>query len=386
MTRARSLLATVLALVAALAGPVPRASAADPITLQASPAVVPYGTPVALSGAISPPAAGEPVTILTPEGEPLAQATTDPAGSFSATVTPERSVTAHAVWGSASSAPVDIGVRAVVRVRLSEVRLFDSAVVRGTVDPPVPGAAVSVALSLGRRVVVERSPAMDDAGAFTVELPIREPGTYRARATFRDAGLLRGKAASDPRSTPLPSLRVGSRGKYVRALERRLVGLNYRLVAMNEVFDDRTADAVMAFTKVQRMTRRSTVDAAVWRALADPVRPSPRSRARGFHIEVDQTRQVLYTVQDGAITSILHVSTGAGGATRDGTFHVYRKLAGFSANRLYYPSYFDGLRAIHGWTEVPSYPASHGCVRVPYWNAQWIFGLADLGTTVLVYH
>ncbi|HEX9123799.1 MAG TPA: L,D-transpeptidase, partial [Actinomycetota bacterium] len=80
------------------------------------------------------------------------------------------------------------------------------------------------------------------------------------------------------------------------------------------------------------------------------------------------------------------VSTGANGATHDGAFRVYRKLAGFSPNRLYYPSYFDGLRAVHGWTEVPAYPASHGCVRVPYWNAQWIFGLATLGTPVIVYH
>jgi lipoprotein-anchoring transpeptidase ErfK/SrfK len=134
------------------------------------------------------------------------------------------------------------------------------------------------------------------------------------------------------------------------------------------------------------MPRAFAVSAATWRRLAQPRLPSARHGWRGFHFEVDQTLQVLYTVESGAITNILHVSTGAGGATRDGTFRVYRKLAGFSPNRLYYPSYFDGLRALHGWTEVPTYNASHGCVRIPYWNAKWVYGLADYGTRVAIYH
>jgi N-acetylmuramoyl-L-alanine amidase len=137
---------------------------------------------------------------------------------------------------------------------------------------------------------------------------------------------------------------------------------------------------------VQRMPRTFSVDARTWRALADPRLPHPRREWRGFHIEVDQTRQVLYTVEDGEVTNVLHVSTGAGGATHDGAFRVFRKIAGYSGGRLYYPSYFDGLRALHGWPEVPTYPASHGCVRIPYWNAQWVYGLANFGTRVVIYH
>jgi lipoprotein-anchoring transpeptidase ErfK/SrfK len=96
---------------------------------------------------------------------------------------------------------------------------------------------------------------------------------------------------------------------------------------------------------------------------------------------------VLYTVQDGDITNILHISSGKPSTpTRDGSFHVTRKIAGYSPNHLYYPSYFDGYRALHGWTDVPTYAASHGCVRMPYWNAKFIFGLARIGTPVIVYH
>jgi len=213
------------------------------------------------------------------------------------------------------------------------------------------------------------------------------PGRYRAVVRFPgDEDHLPARGASPPRSTPLPSLAVGDEGPAVRALERRLVELRYHLPGVDERFGVPTADAVMAFTKVQGMRRRGTVDAAVWRALADPRRPRPRFDDPGRHVEVDQTRQVLLLVEDGEVAAILHVSTGAGGATRDGAFRVYRKLAGYSPNRLYYPSYFDGLRAIHGWPEVPPYPASHGCVRVPMWSATWIHRLLPLGTRVAIYH
>jgi N-acetylmuramoyl-L-alanine amidase len=65
---------------------------------------------------------------------------------------------------------------------------------------------------------------------------------------------------------------------------------------------------------------------------------------------------------------------------------VHRKLEGYSPGRLYYPSYFDGLRAIHGWPDVPPSPRSHGCARVPMWAAKWIYRQVSLGTQVRIYH
>jgi lipoprotein-anchoring transpeptidase ErfK/SrfK len=44
------------------------------------------------------------------------------------------------------------------------------------------------------------------------------------------------------------------------------------------------------------------------------------------------------------------------------------------------PSY--GLHAGH----LPGYPASHGCVRMPYWRARQFFHAVHLGTPVLVKH
>jgi hypothetical protein len=342
---------------------------------------------VTLSGVITPATPDEVVTILDGAGATVAAPSTDGAGAYSVDVFPTAAVTVHAEWSGASSSPVDITVQAIVKLSLTELRLFGDAVVSGKVMPAHPGAKVTIAITHGGGVVATRHPLQRAAGGFRATFPVSDPGAYRARARFGDADHVEGSDAAGPRTTPLPDLHVGSDSVYVRLLEGRLLQLNYRLVKINQQFDFRTADAVMAFTKVQEMRRRSTVDAAVWKKLADPRRPRARVKSDGFHIEIDQTHQVLYTVNDGIITNILHVSTGKPSTpTNDGTFHVYKKIAGFSGSGLYYPSYFEGGKAIHGWPDVPDYNASHGCVRVPFWNAPWIFRQAPIGTKVVIYH
>ncbi len=374
-----------VALVVALAGGAV-AQETRSVTLVASATRVDPGEAVTLSGGIAPAAAGQRVEIRDDADAMVAAATTDAEGAFTATIDVERTMTVRAVWGSVESEPVTLAIRATIEVSIGEVRLFDTVLVRGTVGSPEPGTVVEVALLRSGRRVDDVDARVTAEGAFRARFRIMSPGRYRARATVSDAQGLRGRAVTASDQTPLPVLRVGSHGPYVRLLERRLAELRYRIEGVNRRYDVRTGDAVLAFRKVQGLPRVTSVDAATWRALADPRIPRPRIDVGGFHIEVDQSRQVLYTVEGGQVTNVIHVSTGAGGATRDGSFRVYRKLAGFSPNRLYYPSYFDGLRAIHGWTEVPTYPASHGCVRVPYWHARWIFGLVDVGTRITIYH
>ncbi|HEX5949401.1 MAG TPA: L,D-transpeptidase family protein [Actinomycetota bacterium] len=376
---AAALLASVLSSAAA-------AQETPSVTLEASATTVVYGDPVTLSGAISPATGGQTVELRDDDDAVLETVPTDPDGTFSAELLLDRTTTVRAVWDDAVSEPVTVKVRATVTARMGGVRLFDTVGVRGTVSPVVDGGTVAVTLLRSGERVETKQARIGSAGGFSIGFRVMDPGTYRARAVFADADHLRGVATTGSDTTPLPRLRSGSKGVFVRLLEIRLRELNYRIVGIDQSYDHRTGDAVAAFRKVQGMAREFAVTESVWRRLADPRIPKPRLDMRRFHIEVDQTRQVLYTVVDREVTNVIHVSTGAGGATRDGRFRVYRKLAGFSPNRLYYPSYFDGLRAIHGWTEVPTYPASHGCVRVPYWHAKWIFRLAEIGTTVAVYH
>jgi hypothetical protein len=362
--------------------------AAAAVSLQASDTEVRPGVEVRLSGTVDPAASGETVRIRDGAGGLVATLTTGSAGGFRTDVTPAATTTYHAEWSGVDSSDVTVGVRALISgVSFSNVLLFASARVGGTVKPARSGEDVAVRLLRNGRVVATRHPTMGAAGRFATSLPIKDVGTYRVRVSFRTPDLLPAQKVSDAKTPPLPRLHEGSRGKFVRLLEERLRALHYHLTPADRRFDYKTSDAIMAFRKVQKMARNHAVSDGVWRALAHPRRIRPRSRKDGFHIEIDQRRGVLYTVQDGAVRAIIHTSTGKPSTpTYDGTFWVGRKLAGYSEHGLYYPSYFDGNRAIHGWPDVPPYNASHGCARVPYWTAKWIFGLATIGTKVVVYH
>ena len=171
---------------------------------------------------------------------------------------------------------------------------------------------------------------MGTAGGYRATFPIERRGPS-GEASFAAADLVRAKAKTDADAAPLPNLSVGSAASSSACSNgdssSSTTGWRARRTAR---FDFRTADAVVAFHKVQRM-ERVFVGRRRRRggARRDPASPHPRRDWSGFHIEVDQTRQVLYTVEDGEITNVLHVSTGAGGPTRDGSFRVHRKLAGY---------------------------------------------------------
>ena len=128
---------------------------------------------------------------------------------------------------------------------------------------------------------------------------------------------------------------------------------------------------------------------------------APRPKDAGYkHVEVDLDRQVLLlTDDDGAVKTILPVSTGSGkhykekrmsglAYTPRGRFKIYNKLEGWRKSPLgllYYPNYFSDGLAIHGNPEVPHSPQSHGCVRIPMWAAKQISQQLSIGTIVLIY-
>ena len=60
-------------------------------------------------------------------------------------------------------------------------------------------------------------------------------------------------------------------------------------------------------------------------------------------------------------------------------------MPGYNAKLMYFSSFFIGGFAIHGYSSVPPYPASHGCVRVPIWVAVRLYELASYGYEVDVY-
>jgi lipoprotein-anchoring transpeptidase ErfK/SrfK len=47
--------------------------------------------------------------------------------------------------------------------------------------------------------------------------------------------------------------------------------------------------------------------------------------------------------------------------------------------------YYNRGEAIHGYASVPTYPASHGCVRSPIPDARFIYNWVRLGMSIYVY-
>jgi hypothetical protein len=178
-----------------------------------------------------------------------------------------------------------------------------------------------------------------------------------------------------------PTLSYGAKGTSVRELERQLSEQHYA-IRKDGFFGSEDLEAVYAFQKVHGLARTGTVDASLWRRILTSTTPS--ARYGGDHVEVDKARQVLLVVRDGKVTLVVATSTGATGNTPLGVWHVYRKVSGFDWV-LYYPSYFLRGFAVHGYPDVPPYPASHGCARIPMWIAQTVYSMLPDGSTVYVY-
>lgn len=212
-------------------------------------------------------------------------------------------------------------------------------------------------------------------------------------------------AKPSPTPTPSPAaqdgtLRVGSKGPEVLALEQRLADLKYLVGKVDGTFDASTRHGMIAFQKVEGLNRSGVADAASTARLATASTPAPKYSAPANHLEVDIPRQTVYVVRGGAVSAILPTSTGSNknftseGWTRkaitpNGQFKVSRKINGMRISplgELYKPSYFNGGIAFHGNGSVPTSPASHGCVRLPMGFADWFFNeAAPIGQVVYVH-
>jgi len=187
----------------------------------------------------------------------------------------------------------------------------------------------------------------------------------------------------------------------VLALQQRLRSLGYWLGTPDGTYGGLTVQAVTAFQKVEGMDRDGIVGPGTAAALAGAGRPEAASTG-GDLIEVDKARQVLFVVRGGTVEWVLNVSTGTeepywvNGRTEladtpSGHWQVGWAYDGVDVGELgglYRPRYFhrDGI-AVHGYHDVPAYPASHGCVRVSNAAIDWIWaeGFMPIGSAVWVY-
>jgi peptidoglycan hydrolase-like protein with peptidoglycan-binding domain len=195
------------------------------------------------------------------------------------------------------------------------------------------------------------------------------------------------------------TLELGESGDAVAALQQRLVDLGYWMGEPDGTYGQLTRQAVMAFQKVEGLSRDGVAGPATQAQLSVAARPSAR---RGDGIEIDLERQVIFIVQGGQVQWALNTSTGNGEAytsstggtaravTPPGDFRVHHEIDGVREaplGTLYRPKYFNGGIAVHGSGSIPATPASHGCARVTNsaMDMIWSTGAMAIGTPVSVY-
>ena len=107
-------------------------------------------------------------------------------------------------------------------------------------------------------------------------------------------------------------------------------------------------------------------------------------------VNINKATQRMTVTVDGEARFSWPVSTGTKGyATPAGTFSVFRKermswSVPFSQWLPWASYFFQGI-AFHEYASVPTYPASHGCVRVPGPEARYLYRFADIGLKVVVF-
>ena len=229
------------------------------------------------------------------------------------------------------------------------------------------------------------------------------------------------------------TLRSGSSGAQVKALQQRLLDLGFWPTPDGKptgTFGPLTKMAVWAYEKLILATPstkvKGVVTNAMWQGMQDDIRIRPwRPNAKSkVHLEIYLHMQVAVIFEGATPKFISHISSGklddegkpaqfketikidtddegnplaepklryivGYSKTPIGVFQVSRKIEGKRVSRLggmLNPVYFNQGIAIHGGYEVPKTPASHGCVRVPNAISHVSNSLLNRGDYVYVFN
>lgn len=115
-----------------------------------------------------------------------------------------------------------------------------------------------------------------------------------------------------------------------------------------------------------------------------------RPLAGGVRVVVSLPQQRLYVFRDDELIATSPVSTGKPGhATPVGSFRILQKQVHHHPNRYsnapmpYMERLTETGIALHAG-HLPGYPASHGCIRLPWGFAKRLYGLTSFATTVTI--
>ena len=278
-------------------------------------------------------------------------------------------------------------------VRSGKVRVGKRARAVGFLRPFVPGQHVEVKLLRKGRVIQKLNPKTrrvrgKNKGRYRFRSPaLTKPAGYRIVARHWGSPQQR-RATARAKSFHIrfPDVDPGDRNSTVRIFNRLLAREGY-VSTHGKRYSNRTEFGVMAFRKANGMSRTFNANSAIFKKLAkggggfDLKYPGA-----GKHVEVDISRQVMVLANKRKPQYTIPVSTGAPATpTIRGHFRFYGRQAGFNSSGMYYSVYFRGGYATHGYHSVPTYPASHGCVRNPIPLSIFIYNWVRLGMSIYVY-
>jgi peptidoglycan hydrolase-like protein with peptidoglycan-binding domain len=266
-------------------------------------------------------------------------------------------------------------------------------VVRGVVTPYVAGQSVSVGFYVdGHQMGTKAVSVLAGSGG---------AGRFEVGFTSKYAGLLQVRVAhaataeQSAFSARLGGVRyvhadlgLGAQDESVRLLQSELNALHYA-VPLTGVLDEATGQALIAYRKMTGLSRIPYAGTQVFDLLARHAGSfHVRYRGDGRHVEADLTRQVLAEIEPGGRVRRIYTTSSGKPSTPTvlGRFQVYLKTPGVNSEGMVDSNYFIRGYAIHGYPEVPTYAASHGCLRVPIPDAPAIYAWVQTGTPVDVYY
>jgi L,D-transpeptidase-like protein len=266
----------------------------------------------------------------------------------------------------------------------------DRLLVRGHINPFVKGEKVQIELSQSGKPIDTRTVNVKKdkgtKGKFQIRFAIKRDAVYSVIA--RHDATLQQKAAKSTRKKlrAIPARVSGEES--TRLLQIGLQRLAF-VSPLSGQLDEATRRAVLAWRKVNYYHRNGSPNTTVFRRVfngeggfrlkyGDPAR----------HVEGDLSRQVLVLADNNRPVQIYTMSSGKPSTpTIRGTFQFYRRQPGTNAHGMVWSTYFQGGYAVHGYPSVPAtYPASHGCLRVPIPDSYRIYRSVRLGETIYVYN
>ena len=269
--------------------------------------------------------------------------------------------------------------------------IYSTVPVAGTVEPFVSNQHVAVTFYLDGHKLLTRNVAVQkgsgDAGAFKASIVVREDGKYAAAAKHAATAALGGDSTVRKSwKVSFPALHAGQCGRVVKGFKRAMAKMGY-VSGDGGCFTDRTSREVLAYRKVNGMARTERAGKGLVKdVFGGRGGYHVRYPGAGEHAEVPLSKQVLVLAKGNKPFAIYPVSTGKPSTpTVTGHYHFYLRSPGYNSEGMYYSFYWHNGYAVHGYAEVPTYAASHGCVRTYIADQPRIYYQLHYGESIFVF-